>query len=109
MVLGVPSNDFGEQEPGDEASILAFCTERYAVDFPMTAKQKVIGGAAHPLYRWIEEEFGEAATPRWNFHKYLLDGDGDGDGELIGMRSAEVEPLADELIESVEAALPGPE
>ena len=105
MVLGVPSNDFGEQEPGDEASILAFCTERYAVDFPMTAKQKVIGGDAHPLYRWIEEEFGEAATPRWNFHKYLLDGD----GELIGMWPAEVEPLADELIESVEAALPGPE
>ena len=53
VVLGVPSNDFGAQEPGTEDEIRSFCESRYAVDFPLTGKQKVIGGAAHPLYRWI--------------------------------------------------------
>ena len=51
VVLGVPSNDFGAQEPGDAAAIGKFCTARYGVDFPLTAKQKVIGGQAHPFYR----------------------------------------------------------
>ena len=101
MVIGVPSNDFGAQEPGDEAVIAAFCTENYAVDFPMTGKVSVLGGDAHPFYRWIAETLGEDAAPRWNFHKYLVDGD----GELVAMWPSKVEPLSTEVIEAVEEAL----
>ena len=101
VVLGVPSNDFGAQEPGDEYAIAAFCTERYAVDFPMTEKVEVIGGNAHPFYQWIAEIAGEDAAPRWNFHKYLIDGSGD----LVAMWPSKVGPLSDEVIDAVEAAI----
>ena len=63
MVLGVPSNDFGAQEPGSETEIQTFCSTNYSVSFPMTGKQAVIGGMAHPFYRWVVEEAGEAAAP----------------------------------------------
>ena len=101
VVLGVPSNDFGAQEPGDEDAIAAFCTETYAVDFPMTGKVGVLGANAHPFYRWIADTLGEDAAPRWNFHKYLVDGSGD----LVAMWPSKVEPLATEVVEAVEEAL----
>lgn len=101
VVLGVPSNDFGAQEPGDEAAIAAFCTDRYAVDFPMTGKVRVLGGDAHPFYRWIAETLGEDAAPRWNFHKYLVGRD----GELVAMWPSGIEPLSTDIAEAVDAAL----
>ena len=101
VVLGVPSNDFGAQEPGDEASIRSFCSSRYGVTFPMTEKVAVIGGEAHPLYRWIAETLGEDHAPRWNFHKYLIGPD----GELAGAWPSDVEPLASEVTDSIEAVL----
>lgn len=101
VVLGVPSNDFGGQEPGDEARIKAFCQTRFNVDFPMTAKVTVLGGNAHPFYRWVESEFGEAAAPRWNFHKYLVGPD----GTLAGMWPSDVAPAAPELVEAIERLL----
>ena len=103
VVLGVPSNQFGGQEPGDEAAIQAFCARNYGVDFPLTAKQSVIGPDAHPFYRWIGSEAGEDALPRWNFHKYLVDPE----GNLIGAWPSRVTPLAPELVAAVEKALPG--
>ncbi len=101
VVLGVPSNDFGGQEPGDESHIKTFCELNYSVDFPMTSKVSVLGGGAHPFYRWIESEFGEAAAPRWNFHKYLLDAD----GALIAMWPSEVDPRSEEIENAVKALL----
>ncbi|MDX1527545.1 MAG: glutathione peroxidase [Gammaproteobacteria bacterium] len=101
IVLGVPSNDFGGQEPGDESRIKAFCELSYGVDFPLTSKVSVLGGGAHPFYRWIESEFGEAAAPRWNFHKYLLDAD----GALIAMWPSEVDPRSEEIENAVKALL----
>ncbi len=101
VVLGVPSNDFGGQEPGDESHIKTFCELHYSVDFPMTSKVSVLGGGAHPFYRWIESEFGEAAAPRWNFHKYLLDAD----GALIAMWPPEVDPRSEEIENAVKALL----
>ena len=71
VVLGVPSNDFGEQEPGTASEIKEFCAINYQVDFPLTEKYRVVGGAAHPFYRWVAAQLGEGAAPRWNFHKYL--------------------------------------
>ena len=93
VVLGVPSNDFGGQEPGTEVEIASFCTRNYGVEFPMTAKQQVLGPEAHPFYRWVVDELGEAAAPRWNFHKYLIDRFGD----LAGTFGSSQEPLSAEI------------
>lgn len=103
VVLGVPSNDFGAQEPKPEAEIATFCSTNYGVTFPMTSKQKVVGPDAHALYRWIAQEAGEAATPKWNFHKYLIGKK----GELIETFGSRVAPSAPEVIGAVQAALAG--
>jgi len=88
VVLGVPSNDFGQQEPGSSQEIKQFCESRYAVDFPLTEKQEVVGPAAHPFFRWIAAELGDAGVPRWNFHKYLVGPD----GSLAGAWPSSVRP-----------------
>jgi glutathione peroxidase len=75
-VLGVPSNDFGGQEPGDEAEIKEFCETTFGISFPMTEKVHVTGTRAHPLYAWLAKALGPAAKPRWNFHKILIGPDG---------------------------------
>jgi len=76
VVIGVPCNDFGGQEPGDAATISAFCRQTYGVDFPLTAKVHVRGPDMHPLFRWLAAEGGYFARPRWNFYKYLIGRDG---------------------------------
>jgi len=76
IVIGIPCNDFGQQEPGDEEAIAEFCHTNYQVGFPMTGKYNIMGLAGHPLFNAIREEFGDDATPRWNFHKYLFDRNG---------------------------------
>jgi glutathione peroxidase len=101
VVLGVPSNDFGAQEPGSEAEIKSFCEARFGVDFPLTAKVPVTGAEAHPLYRWIASELGEGGAPRWNFHKFLIGKD----GKLAGAFSSKVAPEGAELKQAIEAAL----
>jgi glutathione peroxidase len=101
MVLGVPSNDFGAQEPGTEAEIKNFCSANYKVTFPMTSKNAVIGASAHPLYKWIVSQAGEGAAPRWNFHKYLIDSK----GALAGAFPSKVAPDDPKLTGAIEAAL----
>lgn len=76
IVLGIPSNDFGEQEPEDEDAIHEFCSTNYNITFPMTNKQSVTGRNAHPLFVAMREEIGEDAIPRWNFYKYFFDRQG---------------------------------
>ncbi len=76
VVLGVPSNDFGSQEPEGEAEIARFCETTFDVSFPMAAKQIVSGPSAHPLYRFAAAETGVLGTPNWNFHKILIGKDG---------------------------------
>jgi glutathione peroxidase len=76
VVLGVPSNDFGGQEPGSSDEIASFCDANYGIDFPMTAKVSVQGAAAHPLFRWLADQGGFLSRPRWNFYKYLIARDG---------------------------------
>jgi glutathione peroxidase len=101
VILGVPANDFGAQEPGSEAQIKTFCETRFAVDFPMTAKEHVIGAEAHPLYKWIASELGEAAAPKWNFHKYLFNKD----GTIAGTFGSRTEPNAPDLGKAIDEAL----
>jgi glutathione peroxidase len=101
VVLGVPSNDFGAQEPKGEAEIAKFCETSYGVTFPMTSKQKVVGVDAHGLYQWISGEAGEAVVPKWNFHKYLIGKK----GELLETFGSRVAPNAPEIRTSIEKAL----
>jgi glutathione peroxidase len=75
-VLGVPSNDFGGQEPGSEAEIGRFCQATFDVSFPLAAKQVVSGPSAHALYRFAAAETGVLGAPNWNFHKILIGRDG---------------------------------
>jgi len=74
-MIGVPSNDFGGQEPGGAAEIAETAQHQYAVTFPITAKAVVTGASAHPFYRWAAETRPKD-VPRWNFHKYLIGRDG---------------------------------
>ncbi len=102
VVIGVPSNDFGQQEPGSEREIKQFCQTRYDVDFPLADKQDVIGPQAHPFFRWISTELGEAGTPRWNFHKYLVGPD----GMLEGTWPSSVRPTDRAVTDEIERLLP---
>ena len=102
VVLGVPSNDFGGQEPGSESEIKQFCEVNFSVDFPLTTKEHVKGEAAHPFYRWAGRELGPAAEPRWNFHKYLVSPD----GRLVAWFPTMMSPTSNEVTEAVEAHLP---
>ena len=75
-VIGVPSNQFGSQEPGSNEDIKEFCKVNFNVTFPMTDKIDVKGNNAHPLYKWAFENHGKSAVPKWNFHKILIDKNG---------------------------------
>ena len=75
-VLGVPSNDFGQQEPGSSSEIAEFCQINYGVGFTMAAKVHVTGPEADPLFKWLAAQGGFLAKPRWNFFKYLIDRNG---------------------------------
>ena len=101
VVLGVPSNQFAGQEPGDEAEIKAFCTLNFAVDFPMTAKVDVKEAARHPFYAWAEEKLGPPAVPVWNFHKILIGPD----GEAVAAFGPRTDPLDPEITSAVAAVL----
>jgi glutathione peroxidase len=97
-VIGVPSNDFGRQEPGSNGEIKHFCHDNYGVDFPLAGKEKVTGGDAHPFYQWAAQEGGEGAAPRWNFHKYLIGPY----GELAGVYPSQIKPLDQSITDDIE-------
>lgn len=101
VVIGVPSNDFGGQEPKSESEILDFCRGAYGVTFPLTAKVTVKGDQAHPFYEWAANVFGNRGVPQWNFHKYLVAAD----GRLVRWFSTGTKPLAAGLIEAIETEL----
>jgi len=102
FLLGVPSNDFGGQEPGGAHEIEATAKGEYHVTFPLTQKAVVKGPDAHPFYRWAALE-RPAERPRWNFHKYLIGRDG---SIKAGFASA-VEPTEPRVIAAIESELAG--
>ncbi len=75
MIIGVPSNDFGGQEPGGATEIAETAHHQYGVTFPIASKTAVVGQNAHPFYKWAAEARPKD-VPRWNFHKYLIGRDG---------------------------------
>ena len=99
VVLGFPSNDFGNQEPGSEKQIQDFCRVTYGVKFPMFAKTHVAKAHAGPLYRALGEAAGR--YPSWNFHKYLLDRE----GRLVEDFASSTPPDSNSLVKAIEALL----
>ena len=102
VVIGVPSNDFGGQEPGAREDIKEFCSVNFNVDFPMSDKVSVRGFDAHPMYQWLAATLGASSRPRWNFYKYLIDAD----GQPVAYFSSMTRPNSSKITEAVEAALP---
>ena len=100
-VIGVPSNQFAGQEPGNEQEIKTFCETRFNVDFPLTAKTDVKGDSAHPFYKGAKAALGEPAEPAWNFHKILIGKN----GEFLRAFGPRTEPTASEVTEAIEGAL----
>ena len=76
IIIGVPSNDFGKQEPGSNSEIKNFCEAKFGITFPMTEKVSVKGNSAHPFYQWAYKNYGNSAVPKWNFHKIIVDKNG---------------------------------
>lgn len=101
IVLGVPCNQFGAQEPGTEAEIGAFCRKNYGVTFPLTAKNDVKGKDAHPFYKWAGDEAGLLGRPKWNFHKYLIARD----GSLAAWFSSQTKPTGPKIRKALEKVL----
>ena len=100
LIVGVPSNDFGGQEPGGPAEINKTAHDEYGVSFPLAAKVDVKGPAAHPFYKWAAvERPGE--SPRWNFHKYLIGRD----GHVAAAFSTQTEPTDPRVIAAIEKEL----
>lgn len=103
-VIGVPSNDFGAQEPKAAGEIKEFCEGMFGVTFPLTDKNAVLGEGAHPFYKWAREELGWLNAPKWNFHKYLVGRD----GKLVTSFYSQTAPDADRLVKAVEAEIAKP-
>ncbi len=100
VVLGVPCNQFGQQEPGTAGEIAEFCSATYGVSFPMTEKVDVNGPERHELYRDL---IGDGPDIQWNFEKFLVAPD----GTVAARFSPQVTPSDDDLISAVEKHLPG--
>ncbi len=101
VMLGVPSNDFGGQEPGSNNEIKNFCEAKFGITFPMTEKISVKGEDAHPFYIWAKENHGKAAIPKWNFHKIIIGKK----GKVIDAFASITNPSSKKFIQAIEKAL----
>ena len=101
IVLGVPSNQFGGQEPGTNSEIKDFCEINFNITFPLTDKVHVKGNEAHPIYIWARENHGKSTVPKWNFHKILINKE----GKVHDTFSSFTEPNSKKLINEIEKIL----
>jgi glutathione peroxidase len=99
-VLGFPCNDFGGQEPGSEAEIKTFCSNRYKVTFPMFSKVKITGSDKHPLFAALTA----GTDVQWNFEKFLIGKD----GKLVSRFSSDAEPEGGEIETALTKAIEAP-
>ncbi len=101
VVLGVPSNQFGGQEPGTNDQIKDFCETNFNITFPMTSKYNVKGSDAHPIFIWAKDNFGKSAVPKWNFHKILINKN----GKIEDAFSSFTKPMSKKLTNKLEKIL----
>ena len=103
VIVGIPSNDFGNQEPGSNKEIKNFCESKFGITFPMTEKEHVKGVKAHPFYIWAEKNFGRSAVPKWNFHKIIIDKE----GKISETFTSITNPKSKKFIKSLEKNING--
>ena len=101
VMLGIPSNDFGKQEPGTSKEIKNFCEAKFGITFPMTEKVLVKGPEAHPFYIWAKKNHGESAVPKWNFHKIIIGKD----GKVIDTFASITSPSSRRFIKALESLI----
>ena len=102
VVVGVPSNDFGNQESGTNSEVKEFCESTFSITFPLTEKNVVKGKDAHPFFKWSKKELGFiGGVPRWNFHKIIIGKD----GNAIAGYTALTRPTSKKFISEIEKAL----
>jgi len=101
VILGVPSNQFGRQEPGNNNEIKNFCETNFNITFPMTTKVDVKGENAHPIYLWAKENYGNSAVPKWNFHKILINKE----GKIEDTFSSLTKPMSKKILNKIEEIL----
>ena len=101
IVLGVPSNQFGGQEPGSNSEIKNFCETNFNITFPITDKIDVKGNNAHSIYKWAKENHGNSTVPKWNFHKILINKE----GKIHDTFGSFTEPLSNKIKKQIELIL----
>ena len=101
VVIGVPSNQFGSQEPGTNDQIKDFCESNFNITFPITSKYEVKGKNAHQIYLWAKENYGKSAVPKWNFHKILINKN----GKIEDTFSSFTEPMSKKITKKIEEIL----
>lgn len=101
VVIGMPSNQFGGQEPGSETEIKKFCETNFNISFQMTSKYDVKGDNAHPIYIWAKETFGKSTVPKWNFHKILINKEGKVEDTFASFTN----PMSKKIINKLEEIL----
>ena len=101
IVIGIPSNQFGGQEPGSNNEIKDFCETNFNITFPITDKVDVKGDNAHQIYQWAKKNHGKSTIPKWNFHKILINKD----GKIQDTFNSFVDPLSKKIVNQIESIL----
>ena len=101
LVIGIPSNQFGGQEPGTNDEIKNFCETNFNITFPIMSKYDVKGKNAHDIYKWAKNNYGNSAIPKWNFHKILIDKN----GKIFNIYGSFVKPSSKKIINDIEKIL----
>ena len=101
IIIGIPSNQFGEQEPGSNSEIKEFCETNFNITFPMTSKVDVKGENSHQIYKWAKKNYGNSTVPKWNFHKILINKN----GKIQNTFNSFVNPLSKKIIKEIEQNL----
>ena len=101
VVIGIPTNQFGGQEPGTESEIKDFCETNFNITFPMTDKINVKGNNAHQIYLWAKKNYGKSTVPKWNFHKILINKE----GKIQDTFNSFITPMSDKITKQIDLIL----
>ena len=101
IIIGLPSNQFGSQEPGSNKEIKDFCETNFNITFPMTTKVDVKGDNLHEIYTWAKKNYGKSTIPKWNFHKILINKN----GKVQNTFNSFIDPLSKKIIKEIETIL----
>ena len=101
VVIAIPSNQFGGQEPGTNDEIKDFCETNFNITFPITDKVEVKGDNAHDIYKWAKKNYGSSTVPKWNFHKILINKS----GKIQETFNSFITPMSDKITKQIDLIL----